>query len=129
MAMGPKVDEHLILSKNGKTVKVTGPTGGWDPYLKSATFTVVIGQVQEEKIVLAVGRASVAYGAGDWAATAKVLDPPGDILQLGPAYAWAVASGEAFDGAYEPYEWSVYTRLVAKAAPKVAPKSAARRRR
>jgi hypothetical protein len=55
MAMGPKIDAHLLLADGGRTVKVVGPTGDWDRYAVSATFKVVIAQVQDEEIVLAVG--------------------------------------------------------------------------
>lgn len=120
MAMGPKVDSHLFLAKDRKSVTVTGPVGDWDPYLKSATFAVVIGQTQHDEIVLAVGRSKgeVKKPAKTWTATATVLDPATEVLVPGLAYAWAVASGEAVDGEYEPYDWSVYTRLLAFNAPK-----------
>jgi hypothetical protein len=119
MAMGPKIDAHLKLKNNGKKVAVTGPTGGWDPYVKEATFAVVIGQVQDDEIVLAVGTSTAKPPDATWAATARVRDPNDQGLQLKPgwAYGWAIASAEASDdtGAewYEPYEWSVITWLVA----------------
>jgi hypothetical protein len=115
MAMGPKIDAHLELAKNGRTVKVKGPTGDWEPYAASATFVVTIGQVdpQTGKVVLATGRSNRKYTPADkkWAARATV-GGANARLRAGMAYGWAVASVEAQDGTYEPYQWSVVTRLV-----------------
>ena len=119
MAMGPKIDAHLMLKNKGKKVAVTGPTGGWDPYVTGATFAVVIAQVQNDEIVLAVGEGTARPAAPQWAATAKVVGQ--GAFAAGWAYGWAVATAEAKDSAdvewYEPYEWSVTTWLVAAAAP------------
>lgn len=117
MAMGPKIDAHLLLSPDGRTVTVTGPTGNWeDPYLLDATFKVVVGQVnpQTGEIVLAIGRSDHPYAPADgwWDAEATVRADPPVRLQLGPASAWAIASVKAQDDKYEPYPWSVETRLV-----------------
>jgi len=118
--MGPKIDEHLILSKNGKTVKVTGPTGGGDDYQEEATFAVVIGQAQDADIVLALGQSSAKHGADTWSATATVMGS--GVLVPGLAFGWAMVSVETKTAAgaewYEPYQWSVYTWLVPGAAPK-----------
>ena len=117
MAMGPKIDAHLLLSADGRTVTVTGPTGDWDdPYLESATFRVVVGQVNPEtgEIVFATGHSDEAYTPADgwWDAEATVHADPPVRLQLGPASAWAIASVKAADNRFEPYPWSVETRLV-----------------
>ena len=126
MAMGPKIDSHLVLGSNGATVAVTGPTGGWDDYQQSATFAVVIGQAQDEEIVLAVGEGSANQGAATWKATATVVGS--GKLKVGWAYGWAIVSVESKTAAgaewYEPYDWSVNTWLV----PGPPPKPAARRR-
>jgi|SRR6476646_8693691 len=118
MAMGPKIDAHLKIQNNGREVAVTGPTGGWDPYVKAAKFAVVIGQVQKDTLVLALGKSTANSPAATWSATAHVWDPDNEGLELKPrwAYGWAIASAEGEDDAatewYEPYEWSVITWLV-----------------
>jgi len=122
MAMGPKIHAHLLLSPDGRTVTVTGPTGDWDdPYLLSATFRVVIGQVNPAtgEIVLATGRSDHPYTPADgwWDAEAVVHADPPVRLHLGPASAWAIASVKALDDHYESYPWSVETRLVGVAPP------------
>jgi hypothetical protein len=123
MAMGSRIDPHLELSADGKTIKVTGPTGKWeDRYLLGATFRVVVAQVQqgdEHKIVLAKGESDREFTRDDdwWYAEATVCDPPGAIFELGPASAWGIASIRAKDGAFEPFQWGVETRLVKPADP------------
>ena len=74
MAMGPKIDSHLVLADVGRTVKVVGPTGDWDRYAVSATFKVVVAQIQGENIVLAVGHSDEPYTPDKtwWDADAKV---------------------------------------------------------
>ena len=59
MAMGSRIFPHLALV-NGATVEVKGPTGDWDPYAESATFAVIVGQVNRQTgaIVLAKGRST-----------------------------------------------------------------------
>lgn len=117
MAMGSRVNPHLALSPDGKTVTVKGPTGEWDSYAVGATFVVVIGQVdpQSGKIVLAFGRSTKTYVPADtwWSATAKVRGANAKLLP-GMATAWAVASVAMKDGMYEPIEWSVPLRLIDK---------------
>ncbi len=120
MAMGPKIDAHLILSANGKEVAVTGPIGDWDEWQENAKFAVVIGQAPKADIVLAVGESSAKRGDKTWSATAAVTGA--GKLQPGLAFGWAVVSVEnklaTGDEWYEPYPWSVYTWLVPGPAPK-----------
>lgn len=113
--MGPKIDAHLVLADGGRTVKVVGPTGDWDRYAESATFKVVIAQIQGEDIVLAVGHSDEPYTADKtwWDADAKVRSADETIhFVAGWASAWAIASVKMRDGRYEPYAWSVDTRLL-----------------
>jgi hypothetical protein len=121
MAMGPRINKHLKLS-GGNKITVKGPVGKWEPYAVSATFAVVVGQVNEAtgKIVLAVGRSDPGeeYKPGGktvWDADAEVFDPANGVLVDGPAVAWGIAAVEMQDGKHEAYGWSVKTRLVSTA--------------
>jgi hypothetical protein len=118
MAMGPRINKHLKLL-GGNKVAVKGPVGDWEPYAASATFAVIVGQVDEAsgKIVLARGRSGPGekYKPGGkkvWDADATVFDPANGVLADGPAVAWGIASVEMRDGTHEAYGWSVSTRLV-----------------
>jgi hypothetical protein len=117
--MGPKIDPHLKLVDGGRTVKVVGPTGDWDRYAVSATFKVVVAQVQADKIVLAIGHSDEAYTSGEtwWDADAHVQGHAEVKLAAGPASAWAIASVRMLDNTYEPYAWSVETRLLVAPSP------------
>jgi hypothetical protein len=119
MAMGPKIDAHLQLADGGRTVKVVGPTGDWHRYAVSATFKVVVAQVQEERIVFAIGHSEEPYTPTDtwWDADAVVHGDPQVKLVAGPASAWAIASVKTLDNQYEPYTWSVETRLLDDPSP------------
>ena len=63
MAMGSRIFPHFALVNGRKTVEVKGPTGDWDPYAESATFAVIVGQVNRQTgaIVLAKGRSTETY--------------------------------------------------------------------
>jgi hypothetical protein len=117
--MGPKIDAHLKLVDDGRTVKVVGPTGEWDRYAVSATFKVVVAQVQGDKIVFAIGNSDETYTSAQtwWDADAVVQGDPDVKLFGGPASAWAIASVRTRDGVYEPYAWSVETRLLVAPSP------------
>lgn len=115
MAMGPKIDSHLVLADGGRTVKVVGPTGDWDRYAVSATFKVVVAQIQGANIVLATGRSGAPYTPAQtwWDADAKVRSTDQSVkFVAGWASAWAIASVKRLDNEYEPYAWSVDTRLL-----------------
>src|SRR5690349_11887241 len=115
MAMGPKIDSHLVLADGGRTVKVVGPTGDWDRYAVSATFKVVIAQIQGENIVLAIGHSDEPYTPDKtwWDADAKVKSADESVKFVeGWASAWAIASVKMRDNSYEPFAWSVDTRLL-----------------
>jgi hypothetical protein len=121
MAMGPRINKHLKLSPDGKIVAVKGPVGDWEPYAVSATFAVIVGQVDRKtgQIVLAVGRSEPGetYEPGGepmWDADAKVFHPKGHVLADGPAVAWGIAAVKMQDGKHEEYGWSVETRLIRK---------------
>jgi hypothetical protein len=118
--MGPKIDTHLQLVDNGRTVEVVGPIGDWSRYAVSATFKVVVAQVQAGgKIVLAIGHSDEVYKppASRWDADAKVDGTSGDNFVAGAASAWAITSVKMRDNKYEPYAWSVETRLLAPPSP------------
>jgi len=120
MAMGPKIDAHLLLADGGRTVKVVGPTGDWDRYAVSATFKVVIAQVQGEEIVLAVGHSDEPYTPDKtwWDADAKIKSADASVkFVAGWASAWAIASVKTRDNQYQPYSWSVDTRLLDTPSP------------
>ena len=116
MAMGSRIFPHLALVNGRKTVKVKGPTGDWDPYAESATFAVIVGQVNRQTgaIVLAKGRSTETYSPADqwWDADADVFDPrPASSCRAWP---WPGASrpSKMKDGRNETFEWSVTTRLI-----------------
>jgi hypothetical protein len=117
--MGPKIDAHLRLVDAGRTVKVVGPTGEWGRYAVSATFKVVVAQVQADKIVFAIGESEETYTPAEtwWDADAVVHGDSGVTLVAGPASAWAIASVKTRDDRYEPYAWSVETRLLVPPSP------------
>jgi hypothetical protein len=107
-----RVDANLVLRPNGRVVEVTGPITQWDADETSATFAVVIAQLQADgTIVLAHGSSVNTYHSGDgaWSAHAHVVGPAG--LAAGHAQAFAYASVLNDDGEYEPYPWWVETRL------------------
>jgi hypothetical protein len=112
--MHSKVDDNLILSSDGREVAVSGPITKWDDGEESATFAVVIAQVDANgDIVLARGRSRGTYrnGATTWEATAKVTQN-GDRFTAGEAQAWALASIAETSGEHELYPWSLETHLV-----------------
>lgn len=112
--MHSKVDDNLRLSADGREVAVSGPISKWDDGEQSATFAVVIAQIDENgDIVLAKGRSRETYrdGARKWEATAKVTQN-GARLTAGEAQAWALASITETSGQHELYPWSVETHLV-----------------
>jgi hypothetical protein len=112
--MHSKVNDNLRLSADGREVAVSGPITEWDDDEQSATFTVVIAQIDENgDIVLARGRSRETYrnGAKKWEATAKVIQNDAR-LTAGEARAWALASITETSGNYELYPWSVETHLV-----------------
>ena len=98
---------------------MVGPTGEWNRYAVSATFKVVVAQVQGDKIVFAIGSSEETYTPTHtwWDADAVVDGEPHVKLTAGPATAWAIASVRTLDDAYEPYAWSVETRLVGAPSP------------
>jgi hypothetical protein len=111
--MHSKVNDNLRLSADGREVAVSGPITEWDDDEQSATFTVVIAQIDENgDIVLARGRSRETYrnGAKTWEATAKVIQNDAR-LTTGEARAWALASITETSGKYELYPWSVETHL------------------
>jgi hypothetical protein len=117
--MGPKIDAHLKLVDHGRTVKVVGPTGEWGRYAVSATFKVVVAQVQGDQIVFAIGHSDETYTPAQtwWDADAEVHGHRDVKLVAGPASAWAIASVRTRDDIYEPYAWSVETRLLVPPSP------------
>jgi hypothetical protein len=107
-----RVDASLVLRPNGRVVEVTGPISQWDADETSATFAVVIAQVQSDGgIVLAHGSSAHGYQSGDgaWSAHAHVAGPAS--LTAGAAQAFAYASVLNDEGEYEPYPWWVETTL------------------
>jgi hypothetical protein len=116
MAMGSRIFPHLALVNGRKTVEVKGPTGDWDPYAVSATFAVIVGQVNRQTgaIVLAKGRSTEVYTPGNdwWDADADVFDPQGGEFVPGMAVAWGIAAVKMRDDRNETFEWSVTTRLI-----------------
>jgi hypothetical protein len=121
--MGPKIDAHLKLVDDGHTVEVVGPTGEWNRYAVSATFKVVVAQIQDDKIVLAIGESDEPYTPADtwWDANAVVQGDPSVAFVAGPASAWAIASVKTLDDVYESYAWSVETRLLVVTDPNREP--------
>jgi hypothetical protein len=112
--MHSKVDDNLRLSADGREVAVSGPITDWEDDELSATFTVVIAQLDEDgDIVLARGRSRETYrnGARKWEATAEVTRN-GARLTAGEAQAWALASIAETSGKFELYPWSLETHLV-----------------
>ena len=112
--MGSRVKAKLRLSDDGREVVVSGPITEWDGDEESATFTVVIAQVDDSgDIVLARGESEYTYrrGAKTWKATARVNGRSGRLTR-GLAEAWALASITKPNGTFELYPWSVQTRLV-----------------
>ena len=112
--MHSKVDDNLRLSADGREVAVSGPITEWDDDEESATFAVVIAQVDATgDIVLARGRSHETYrkGANKWEATANVTQN-GARLTAGEAQAWALASIAETSGKFELYPWSLETHLV-----------------
>lgn len=116
MAMGSRIFPHLALVNGRKTVEVKGPTGDWDPYAESATFAVIVGQVNRQTgaIVLAKGRSTETYTPADqwWDADAEVFDPAAGEFVPGMAVAWGIAAVKMKDDRNETFEWSVTTRLI-----------------
>jgi hypothetical protein len=115
--MHSKVSNSLVLSADGREVAVSGPITKWDGDEQSATFTIVIAQIDVNgEIVLARGTSHDVYqnGARSWYATARV-SRPGTRLSHGSAQAWALASISTSRGEHELYPWSLETRLVGDA--------------
>jgi hypothetical protein len=112
--LGSRVKAKLTVSDDGRVVAVTGPITKWEGDEESATFTVVIAQVDGDgDIILARGESEYTYrkGAKRWEATARV-NGRGGRLKRGMAQAWALASITKSDGEFELYPWSVKTSLV-----------------
>ena len=116
MAMGSRIFPHLALVNGRKTVKVKGPTGDWDPYAESATFAVIVGQVNRQTgaIVLAKGRSTETYTPADqwWDADADVFDPDERRVRARHGSGMGHRRREMRDGRHETFEWSVTTRLI-----------------
>ena len=119
MAMGPRIDAHLKLVDGGRTVKVVGPTGDWDRYAVSATFKVVVAQIQEDRIVFATGirMSRTPRPTPGGMPTRWCTAIPTSSWSRAPATAWAIASVKTRDDQYEPYAWSVETRLLDAPSP------------
>ena len=113
--MTSKVNSMLRLSKRGQRVNVNGPIVSWDPDEISATFSVVISQVDATgNVVVATGASTVTYTnptSTTWAAVATVTDPA-LRLEAGPATAVATATILVDGPALETYPWTLLTRLV-----------------
>ena len=112
--MHSRIDARLVLSTDGREVAVSGPITQWDDDEKSATFAVVIAQLDENgEIVLARGKSHETYenGARAWNATAHVNGSGGRLSQ-GAAQAWALGSIAETNGKFELYPWSLETHLV-----------------
>ena len=113
--MTSKVNSMLRLSKRGQRVNVAGPIVSWDPDEISATFSVVISQVDAAgNVVVANGASTLTYTnptSTTWAAVATVTDPA-LRLEVGPATAVATATILVDGPALETYTWTLLTRLV-----------------
>jgi hypothetical protein len=116
--MTSKVNRMLRLSKRGQRVNVDGPIVSWDPDEISATFSVVISQVDAAgNVVVANGASTATYAnrphrpSTTWAAVATVTDPA-LRLEVGPATAVATATILVDGPALETYTWTLLTRLV-----------------
>jgi hypothetical protein len=106
--MEPKIDSPLTIGPNGRHIAVTGPIGGWEADEHSATFAVMITQVQADgKIVLAVGHNPNPFTphAANWNAAAEVVGA-GHLTAGLPATGFAIASVDE-TGGYTPYPWEV----------------------
>ena len=113
--MTSKVNSKLHLGKHGHSVAVEGPIDSWDADEISATFSVVITQVDEAgNVVTANGSSTDSYtkpGSTSWDAVATVTDPALH-LENGPATAFATATILVQGPSYETYTWTLVTRLV-----------------
>jgi hypothetical protein len=113
--MTSKVNSKLHLRDHGKSVDVVGPISSWDDDEISATFSVVITQVNEAgNVVTANGSSTDGYANPDstsWDAVATVTDPALS-LENGPATAYATATILVDGPSYETYTWTLVTRLI-----------------
>jgi len=110
-----RVNSRLTLKHGGRSAEVEGPIVTWDSDEISATFFVVISQVNEDgNVVTASGSSVASYTNPDsdsWAAVATVTDP--DLrLEEGPATAVATATILVEGFSNETYTWTLLTRLV-----------------
>ena len=114
--MTSRVNSRLKLGHGGHRVEVEGPIISWDSDEISATFSVVISQVNAEgDVVTANGSSTGIYTAQppstSWDAVATVTDP--DLrLEEGPATAVATATIVVQGYSTETYTWTLLTRLV-----------------
>jgi hypothetical protein len=111
--MTSKVDSTLILSDDGKTVKVKGPIDNWASDEAAAVFSVVISQASGNGgPTTAIGASTLTYvpKQGKWTAKATVT---GDDMEFhegnATAHAWATIAQPGGDA--ESYEWTVPTTL------------------
>src|SRR6476661_4599304 len=113
--MTSRVNSRIKLKHGGRSVDVAGPIVNWDSDEISATFFVVITQVNEDGNVVTANGSSVGTytnpASTTWAAAATVTNPD---LRLEEGHATAVATAtilvEGFS--YETYTWTLLTRLV-----------------
>ena len=118
MAMGPRVTNRLELSADGRHVAVRGPIGRWGAYERSATFAVVITQVQADgTIVIAEGRSNRTYEPPNRTWRARAAVSGGEALRPGEAYAWGIASVRQASGSYTTYTWPNEITLERAAVP------------
>ncbi len=110
--MTSRVNKHLKLSADGRTVNVVGPIVTWEGDERSAVFSVEITQPPNGAAVSARGRSAQTYRPSNssWKANARVGDGP--PLQVGPALATATAIITLANGKTEPYVWPVRVTLV-----------------
>jgi hypothetical protein len=115
--MTSRVNKHLKLSADGRTVNVVGPIVTWEGDERSAVFSVEITQPPNGATVSARGRSTRTYHPSNtsWQANARVGDGP--PLHVGPALAMATATITLANGHTEPYHWPVDVTLVHQVAP------------
>jgi hypothetical protein len=112
------VTSKLEVSADGRHVAAQGPIGRWDVYARSATFAVVITQVQADgTIVVAEGRSNRTYEPPNRTWRARATVNGGGALRPGEAYAWGIASVRQASGAYELYTWPNEITLERAAVP------------
>ncbi len=112
--MTSRVNKRLHLKKSGRGVDVEGPIISWDSDEISATFSVVISQVDEDgNVVTATGSSTETYTnpvSTGWSAVATVTDPT-LRLEEGTATAYATATILIQGLSHETYTWTLLTRL------------------